>query len=75
MFLGNGKDALDLFRRHERTGGVMDRDVARIGVENIQARANGILPVAAAGNDVTHFLQRGRPNECLQLLQAPGAAD
>src|ERR1700674_6017719 len=47
----------------------MHRDVARIGVENIEARANRILPMPAATDDVAHLLQRGRTNECLQLRE------
>src|SRR5436189_3441011 len=73
MLTGKREHMRDLLGRDERPRGIMHRNIADTGTEKIQACADRILAMLAAGDNVADLLRSGRPSELLQLRQALGA--
>jgi hypothetical protein len=67
--------ARDLIAVDERPRGIMHRDVACDGPEQIQSGLDGILSMDAARNNVPHFLEFGSPRQFLEFSQPIVPAD
>jgi hypothetical protein len=64
------EDALDLFRRDQWASSIVNSHVFRTSLEMIQAGADGILTMFAAGNDRPNFFEISIANDCFDLIKS-----
>jgi hypothetical protein len=69
------EDALDLFRRDQWASSIVNSHVFRTSLEMIQAGANGILTMFAAGNDRPNFFEISIATDCFDLSKSIFAGD
>jgi hypothetical protein len=67
VLMSGGQDLLDLFRRNQRPGGIVNRDIFRGFSNAFQAGAHGVLALSAAGNNLRHLFELVSRDKLLQL--------
>src|SRR5438105_9334163 len=63
------EDVPDLFRRDQWASSIVNSHVFRTSLEMIQASADGILTMLAAGIDRPNFFEISIANDCFRLIK------
>jgi hypothetical protein len=72
MFAGQREHALDLLRRYQGPGCVVNRDKRGVCLHASQSRPDRILPIFPAGQNATNLVEIVLPNEFLEFPDALG---